>query len=212
MSIADLRKEYMLAGLSESDIDNDPLKQFSLWLDQAIAASLIEPTAMMLATVGDDGRPSARMVLLKGVDASGFHFYTNYESRKGHELAEHPFAALVFYWGGLERQVRVEGYVERLSPEASDAYFQSRPQGSQLGSAVSHQSQVIADRDVLEQRMRELRERYQDQPIPRPAFWGGYRVIPDTIEFWQGRPNRLHDRLRYRKHDDGSWRIERLSP
>jgi pyridoxamine 5'-phosphate oxidase len=212
MSIADLRKEYMLAGLSESDIDRDPFKQFSLWLDQAISAQLIEPTAMTLATVGADARPSARMVLLKGVDASGFQFYTNYESRKGQELTAHPYAALVFYWGGLERQVRVEGQVRRLSAEASDTYFHSRPVGSQLGAVVSQQSQVIASREVLEQEMQHLSERYQDQTIPRPAHWGGYCVVPTRIEFWQGRPNRLHDRLRYSKLADDSWQIERLSP
>ncbi len=212
MSIADLRKEYMLAGLSEQDVNRDPFQQFTAWLDQALAASLIEPTAMTLATVGADGRPSARMVLLKGVDAAGCAFYTNYESRKGHDLAEHPFAVLVFYWGGLERQVRIEGRVERLSAEASDTYFHSRPLGSQLGALVSQQSQVIASRTVLEQQMQELTERYRDQPIPRPDSWGGYRVIPDAIEFWQGRQNRLHDRLRYRKHGDDTWVIERLAP
>jgi pyridoxamine 5'-phosphate oxidase len=152
------------------------------------------------------------MVLLKGIDASGFQFYSNYESRKGQDMAAHPFAALVFYWGGLERQVRVEGRVEKLSPNASELYFHSRPLGSQLGAVVSHQSQVIASRDLLEQQMRALSKQYQDQPIPRPAYWGGYRVVPEAIEFWQGRENRLHDRLRYRVQNDGTWRMERLAP
>ena len=167
---------------------------------------------MTLATATPDGRPSARMVLLKGVDARGFAFFTNYESRKGAELAANPRAALVFFWVQLERQVRVEGRVERLSAEESDAYFASRPEGSQLGAWASQQSAVLPDRGPLEARYEELRAQYEGQEVPRPTFWGGFRVVPETVEFWQGRVNRLHDRLRYRRQDDGSWVIERLSP
>ncbi len=212
MSLADMRKEYMQRGLSESDVDADPIRQFRLWLDVALGANLTEPNAMTLATVGADGHPSARMVLLKGVEDDGFLFYTNYESRKGRELAQNPWAALVIYWAELERQVRIEGRVEKLAPEASDAYFHSRPRGSQFGAVVSAQSQPIPSREVLEERLRALEAQYADQEIPRPPHWGGYRVIPTTIEFWQGRPNRLHDRLRYQRQDDTTWKIERLSP
>lgn len=212
MSLADLRKEYMLQGLSETDLDPDPIRQFRLWFDQAAASVTIEPNAMTLATAAPDGQPSARMVLLKGFDEAGFLFYTNYESRKGHELAANPRAALVFYWGELERQVRIEGHVERVAPAQSDAYFHSRPRGSQLGAAASQQSHVIPGREVLDRRVAELEAQYSDQELPRPDYWGGFRVIPDAIEFWQGRPNRLHDRLRYRRGDAASWMIERLSP
>jgi pyridoxamine 5'-phosphate oxidase len=211
MSLADMRKEYMQRGLSEGDVDPDPLVQFRAWLDQALAANLTEPNAMAVATVDADGHPSARMVLLKGVD-TGFIFYSNYESRKGHELAGQPWAALVIYWAELERQVRIEGAVEILASEASDAYFHSRPRGSQLSAAISPQSQVIPDREVLEARVQALAEQYPDQEIPRPAHWGGFRVVPVSIEFWQGRANRLHDRLRYQRQPDGTWQIARLAP
>jgi len=212
MSLVDLRQEYMFNGLSEAAVDPDPFRQFRLWFDQAVAAGLPEPNAMTLATATPEGRPSARMVLLKGFDASGFAFYTNYESRKGHELAANPWAALVFFWVDLARQIRIEGHVAQLPPELSDAYFQSRPLGSRLGAWASAQSQVIADRDVLDRRLAALQAEYAEQPVPRPPHWGGYRVSPVSIEFWQGRPNRLHDRLCYRRDEDGIWLIERLSP
>lgn len=212
MSFADLRKEYMQRGLHESEVDADPIKQFQIWFDEARLASPLEPNAMALATVGPDGRPSLRMVLLKGVDERGFVFYTNYESRKGRELADTPWAALTFFWPEMERQVRIEGSIERVSAEESDAYFHSRPVGSQLSATASHQSEVITGREVLEQRVAELSAQYQEQELPRPEYWGGFRVLPDTIEFWQGRPNRLHDRLRYRLLADGRWQIQRLSP
>jgi pyridoxamine 5'-phosphate oxidase len=212
MSLADLRHEYMQRGLRESDLHADPFEQFRLWFEQAVDAEVLEPNAMTLATATPDGRPSARMVLLKGFGPEGFVFFTNYESRKGHELAANPRAALIVHWGALERQVRIEGTVTKTTPMESDTYFHSRPVGSQLGAAVSHQGEVIPGRSVLEERLRELEQRYVDQEVPRPDYWGGYRVTPEVIEFWQGRPNRLHDRLHYRRKEDGSWLVERLSP
>jgi pyridoxamine 5'-phosphate oxidase len=202
----------MQRGLDEGDVDVDPFRQFAAWFDEARAASPIEPNAMALATVGADGRPSLRMVLLKGADERGFVFYTNYESRKGRELADTPWAALTFFWPEMERQIRIEGRVEPVSAEESDAYFHSRPVGSQLSASASRQSEVIAGREDLEQRVAALSAQYQDQEIPRPENWGGFRVIPDAIEFWQGRANRLHDRLRYRLLASDDWQIERLSP
>ena len=198
--------------LQETDLHPDPFQQFRAWLAAAVAAQPINPEAMTLATATPDGRPSARMVLLKGVDERGFVFFTNYESRKGSELEANPRAALVFYWAVLERQVRIEGRVERTSAAESDAYFRSRPWGSRLGALASPQSQVIPDREVLEQRMIELRRQYPDDDIPCPPFWGGYRLIPISIEFWQGQPNRLHDRLCYERRGDGGWDIRRLAP
>jgi pyridoxamine 5'-phosphate oxidase len=207
-----LRNEYTRSGLKESDTDPNPTDQFRRWFDEALASNLHEPNAMTLATATPDGHPSARVVLLRGFDERGFVFYTNYEGRKGWELETNPYAALVFYWGELERQVRVEGRVGRVSHEESDAYFAGRPRGSQLGAWASEQSRPIKDRGALEERLRELEAEYEGCEVPRPPFWGGYRVEPETIEFWQGRENRLHDRLLYRRLEDGGWRRERLQP
>lgn len=212
MSIADLRREYTQHGLSETEVAADPFAQFRVWFDHALSAQVPEPNAMTLATATPDGRPSARVVLLKGFDPRGFVFYTNYQSRKGGEIETNGWAALVFFWPELERQIRIEGRVERVSAQESDDYFASRPAGSRLGAWASPQSQVIAGRDMLEQRLSALITQYEDQAIPRPPHWGGYRVVPTAIEFWQGRPSRLHDRLRYRWSDDQRWILERLAP
>jgi pyridoxamine 5'-phosphate oxidase len=208
---ASLRKEYTRAGLREADVDPDPLVQFRTWFEEAVRADLHEPNAMTLATATEDGRPSARTVLLKGYDERGFVFYTNYEGRKAGDLEANPACALLFYWGGLERQVRIEGRASRLSEEESDAYFASRPRGSRLGALASEQSCPVEDRSVLEERVRALEAEYEGRDIPRPRFWGGYRVEPEVVEFWQGRENRLHDRLVYRRAGCG-WGIERLQP
>ncbi|MBI0327476.1 pyridoxamine 5'-phosphate oxidase [Burkholderia plantarii] len=212
-SLADLRINYSRASLDERDVASDPFRQFDKWLNEALDAKLPEPNTMTLATADAAGRPSARIMLIKGVDQRGFVFFTNYESRKGHEIEANPHAALLFYWIELERQVRIEGRLEKIAAEESDAYYASRPVGSRLGAWASAQSTVIADRAVLETREREARERYGDNP-PRPPHWGGFRVVPESIEFWQGRPSRLHDRLRYTR-DAGApdrWVVERLSP
>ncbi len=209
-SIADLRKDYTQAGLEQGH--PSPFKQFELWFNQALAADLLEPNAMTLATVTSEGKPDARIVLLKGFDTQGFVFYTNYRSQKGQELAANPHAALVFLWGDLERQVRVVGRVEKATDLEADTYFQSRPLGSRLGAWASTQSEVIPSREVLEARMKALEAEYQGREIPRPDHWGGFRVVPTEIEFWQGRPSRLHDRLRYRLQDGGVWVIDRLAP
>ena len=206
------RREHALRGFSESDADPHPIRQFDKWYDDAVKAGLFDPSVMALATVGASGQPAVRMVLLKGFGARGFVFYTNYESRKGRELAANPRVAVTFCWGDLDRQVRIEGTVEPLSPAESDAYFQSRPRESQLGAWASQQSAVIADRRALEQHYEAAEERYADASVPRPPNWGGYRIVPTVLEFWQGRERRLHDRLCYRRRDDGSWLLERLSP
>ncbi len=211
MSIADLRQEYTQGGLLESQADADPFRQFHLWMEQAIHSGIHEPNAMTLATTTAAGQPSARIVLLKGFDERGFTFFSNFESRKGRELAENPQAALVLFWAELERQVRIEGIVERVSDAKSDEYHASRPRGSQLGAWTSSQSEIIAGREVLEQQLRDFTTRYEGVAVPRPPHWGGYRLLPSAIEFWQGRPNRLHDRLRYRRAQS-AWLMERLSP
>jgi pyridoxamine 5'-phosphate oxidase len=200
------------AELDEKSVDRDPIELFRRWFDEAIASGSRLPDAMTLATATKDGKPSARMVLLKQVDDQGFVFYTNYNSNKARELDENPHAALVVYWVQLDRQVRVEGSVERISATESDEYFRTRPRESQLGALASPQSEVIESRDVLEQRYAELDEFYRDRPVERPKHWGGYRLKPERIEFWQNRESRLHDRILYERQSDGSWSIKRLAP
>jgi pyridoxamine 5'-phosphate oxidase len=211
MSISDLRQDYRLHGLRENEIDSDPIKQFELWFAQAQAAGGVEANAMTVATASADGEPSARIVLLKGLDQRGFVFYTNYESAKGQDLAKNARAALLFYWPQMERQVRVSGSVAKITREESERYFHSRPLGSQIGAAASHQSEILDDRDALEAEFTRLEKNYAGKNVPLPDFWGGYRVSPEWIEFWQGRPSRLHDRLRYLREGD-EWRVVRLSP
>ena len=210
MNIADLRQEYMRAGLSEASAEPDPIRQFERWFEDALRARLPLPNAMTLATVGATGAPAARVVLLKGIEDGGFVFYTNYMSRKGRELEARPAACLVFLWSDLERQVRVEGAVEKVSAGASDEYFASRPLGARLSAWASAQSERVSSRNVLETAMAKARERHAESP-QRPPHWGGYRVVPEAIEFWQGRADRLHDRLLYLR-SGGAWTIERLSP
>jgi pyridoxamine 5'-phosphate oxidase len=213
LSLADLRLNYARESLSETDVSPDPVVQFGRWFDQAREAELIEPNAMALATVSAEGRPSARMVLLKEIEDGDFVFYTNYQSRKGHDLAASPYAALVFYWAELERQVRVEGEVKKVSRAQSEAYFATRPRGSQLGAWASRQSEIAAGKAELE---RKLAERGAQFPapvsVPTPEYWGGFRLKPVRMEFWQGRPDRMHDRLQYSYVEGGPWRIDRLSP
>ncbi len=211
MILADLRKDYSLAGLVEKDLARDPFRQFEKWFAEAEAAKIAEPNALILSTATRDGRPSSRTVLLKAIDGRGFVFYSNYESRKGRELEANPRASLLFPWIAMERQVIVEGTVVRVAREESEAYFHSRPRANQLGAWVSPQSTIIADRRVLEESLKALDQKYAGQEIPLPPHWGGWRLTPETVEFWQGRRSRLHDRLRYRREKDG-WTIERLAP
>lgn len=212
LDLSELRKEYRRERLDEASVAADPFVLFGAWLSEAAASGVVEANAMTLATSTPEGKPSARVVLLKDFDAHGFTFFTNYESRKGQELAANPFAALTFWWGPLERQIRIEGSVEKLPDAESDAYYAGRPLGARLGAWVSHQSTVIASRTVLEARLAAVEAQYADEAPPRPPYWGGYRVIPARFEFWQGGLHRLHDRLCYTRRDDGAWTLTRLSP
>lgn len=211
MNLAELRRNYTAGGLLEEHADPDPHKQFLTWMREALECGVAEPTAMALATASRDGVPSARFVLLKGVDDRGFVFYTNYESRKARELDSNPRASLLFYWAEMERQVRIAGVVERLSREESERYFANRPRGSQLGAWASQQSSRVPSREALEQAWAEAEQRFDGVAVPCPPFWGGYRVVAVEMEFWQGRPDRMHDRLLYRRADSG-WALSRLAP
>lgn len=211
MNLAHLRQEYMRESLDEKDVARDPVMQFNRWFDEAVKARMPIVNAMTLATASAAGRPSARIVLLKGVDHAGFVFYTNYDSRKGVEIAANPQASLLFHWAELEREVRIEGRVEKVPVAESDQYFDERPLGSRHAAIASPQSAVVPSRAALEARFAEAEKHHGDSPL-RPAHWGGYRVVPDAVEFWQGRPSRLHDRILYRRQHDGSWTIARLAP
>jgi pyridoxamine 5'-phosphate oxidase len=211
MSIADLRREYARARLDEASVSPEPVAEFARWFEEALKAEVLEPNAMTLATASDDGAPSARIVLLKGFDERGFVFFTDYRSQKGTELDRNPRAALVFYWPELERQVRITGRTATIPREESEAYFRTRPRSSRISAWVSHQSQVIRSRKVLEDRVPEFQSRFPGEEVPLPPYWGGFRLAPEAIEFWQGRESRLHDRIRYVLNGD-RWRVERLSP
>ena len=210
--IENLRKEYSSESLSEKDVAKDPIKQFGRWFKEAMEANIIEPNAMTLATTSIDRKPSARIVLMKGYEERGFLFYSNYLSAKGKEMAKNPVVALVFFWPELARQVRIEGTVEKLTKEESEKYFRTRPKASQIGAVVSPQSQIIEGRDSLEKSWKENETRYENRDIPKPAYWGGYIVKPQVVEFWQGRESRLHDRIVYKKADKQNWKIVRLAP
>jgi pyridoxamine 5'-phosphate oxidase len=209
--IEQIRRDFAKEELSESTIEENPIEQFSAWFKQALSADLLDANAMTLSTVSKEGIPSSRIVLLKGVDEQGFRFYTNYKSRKGKELAENPHGALCFYWAALERQVRIEGKVQKLNRDQSELYFHKRPRLSQLGAWASQQSSKVASREELESQFEKVKERFEGEEVPLPDFWGGYRLIPDRIEFWQGRRGRLHDRICYERKNDG-WEVFRLSP
>jgi pyridoxamine 5'-phosphate oxidase len=216
MSLADIRRDYKLAGLRRAELDADPIAQFQRWFDYALAnrkdADLGDVNAATLATVDGEGRPSSRIVLLKGVDARGFTFFTNYDSRKGREISDNPNVAMTVYWPDQERQVCIAGQATKMSRAESEAYFKSRPRGSRLAAWASHQSEAIENREVLESHWRELEAKYPGEDIPAPPNWGGFVIAPSRIEFWQGRPSRLHDRFRYLKQGEGKWVIERLGP
>jgi len=212
MTLADLRKEYSLTGLTERELARDPFRQFEKWFQEAEAAKLAEPNAMILATADREGRPSARTVLLKGIDGRGFVFYTNYEGRKGRELAVNPRATLLFPWHPLERQVIVEGPIAKVAREESEAYFHTRPRASQLAAWASQQSAIISGRTVLEEAMKAVERKYEGAAVPLPPNWGGYRLAPERVEFWQGRRSRLHDRLVFGRLGGADWTVERLSP
>jgi pyridoxamine 5'-phosphate oxidase len=211
-NITDLRQEYSRSTLDFSNVLKDPLKQFEKWFDEAVAAGIVEPNAMHLATVNDQGKPSSRIVLLKGLDQGKFIFYTNYQSKKGRELEQNPACALTFFWPEIERQVRIEGTAERVDSSLSEQYFQSRPRGSQIGAWASPQSTIIKDREILDARAKQIEKRFENEKLlPKPNQWGGYQIEPLQIEFWQGRPSRLHDRIQFSKVD-GDWKMHRLAP
>ena len=210
--IAAIRKDYKLQSLDEKDVQPDPMKQFEKWWQDVLGSTIEEVNAMTLATANKNGRPSARIVLLKGFAKDGFIFFTNYESHKGSELLENPQASLVFFWKELERQVRIEGMAEKISGKESDAYFSSRPEGSKIGAWASPQSKVIASREIIEANVTATEKKFTGAEIQRPPHWGGYIIKPAVIEFWQGRPSRLHDRIQYSKQENGNWKIERLAP
>lgn len=211
-TLSEIRTDYQAATLNEGDVLSSPFQQFDKWFREALEAEVLEVNAMTLATATPDGKPSARVVLLKGLDEGGFTFFTNYHSDKGQMLAANPYAALTFFWPELERQVRIEGEIEKVSHEESDEYFASRPKGSQIGAWVSEQSHIIKSREELDKRLEELTIQYENEPVVRPPHWGGYRLLPSSVEFWQGRPSRLHDRLKYTKGNEGFWKLDRLSP
>ncbi|MDP2042496.1 MAG: pyridoxamine 5'-phosphate oxidase [Algoriphagus sp.] len=211
MKLSEIRNEYTIKSLDFNDVSFDPFNQFRVWLDEAIDAEVPEVNAMCLSTLGLNGFPNARIVLLKEMD-HGFVFFTNYKSEKGQEIEANPKASMTFFWPELERQVRILGLIEKVSEKESDEYFLSRPRGSQIGAWTSPQSATIADRNELNSRLEEMEKRFSSEPLTRPDFWGGYRLLPFKIEFWQGRPSRLHDRICYEKHSDGSWKISRLAP